>query len=82
MTCNAFPLPALGAKLLAIREEIIRGRGFQLIKGVPVDRWSRRQTVIAYRGMGTYLGRALSNNKKGHLVRNRRITIQAVGFVV
>ena len=68
MTREQFPLPTVGPKLLAVREELLRGRGFQLIKGIPVDKWTRRQSVIAYWGLGTYLGRALSNNKKGHLV--------------
>jgi hypothetical protein len=68
VTREQFPLPTVGPKILAIREELLRGRGFQLIKGVPVDKWTRRQVVIAYWGIGLYLGRALSNNKKGHLV--------------
>ena len=68
VTREQFPLPTVGPKILAIREQLLRGRGFQLIKGVPVDKWTRRQVVIAYWGIGLYLGRALSNNKKGHLV--------------
>jgi len=72
VTREQFPLPTVGLKLLAVREELLRGRGFQLIKGIPVDKWSRRQSVIAYWGLGTYLGRALSNNKKGHLVSTLR----------
>ena len=65
---ESFSLPSLGVKLLEIREEIIRGRGFQLIKGIPVNQWSRRQVAIAYWGIGLFLGRAESNNKKGHLI--------------
>lgn len=61
-------LPRLEQRLLAIRSEVIRGRGFQVIKGVPVERWSRQQSVIAYWIIGTFFGKAVSNNKKGHLV--------------
>mmetsp|Transcript_16210 Transcript_16210/g.48565 ORF Transcript_16210/g.48565 Transcript_16210/m.48565 type:complete len:391 (-) Transcript_16210:635-1807(-) len=61
-------LPTLGPRLLAIREEIIRGRGFQVIKGVPVERYSRRESLIAYWVIGLWFGKAVSNNKKGHLI--------------
>ncbi|WIA23850.1 hypothetical protein OEZ85_013508 [Tetradesmus obliquus] len=63
-----FPLPTLGPYLEAVRNEVVSGRGFALIRGVPVDRYSRRQTTIAYWGMGLYWGKASSNNKKGHMI--------------
>ena len=37
-------------------------------RGVPVERYSSRETAIAYWGIGLYWGRAVSNNKKGHLI--------------
>lgn len=37
-------------------------------RGLPVDRWTRRQTVIAYWGMALYFGNVLSQNAKGHIV--------------
>ena len=33
-----------------------------------MDRYSRQETMIAYWGIGTYWGKAQSNNKKGHLI--------------
>ncbi len=44
----------------------------QVIKGVPVERYTRQESVIAYWLIGSYFGRAVSNNKKvrhgrGHL---------------
>lgn len=36
--------------------------------GVPVERWSREESVTAYWGMGLRWGRAVSNNAAGHLV--------------
>lgn len=38
---DAFPLPTLGPKLKAMQHEASFGRGFQMIKGVPVDRYTR-----------------------------------------
>lgn len=33
-----FPLATLGPYLEEIRDEVVKGRGFALIRGVPVDR--------------------------------------------
>jgi len=38
VTQSDFPLPTLGAKLTAIREEVRTGRGFQLIRCAPGPR--------------------------------------------
>lgn len=63
-----FELPTLGPVLRQLLDEVENGRGFVLIRGVPVQRYSRRETVIAYWGLGLYWGKALPQNKKGHLV--------------
>ena len=43
-----FPLPSLGPTLRALLREVTHGRGFQLLSGVPVQRWTRKQSVLAY----------------------------------
>ena len=43
MTSADFPLPTLGPLLGQILQEVTSGRGFALVKGVPVQRWSRVQ---------------------------------------
>ena len=63
-----FNLPVLGPALDAIREELVRGRGFALIRGLPVNRYSVRQRAIAFWGIGAWLGRAVSQNAMGHLL--------------
>ena len=63
-----FPLPTLGKALSNIRNEVIRGRGFVLIRGVPVQRYSTEQSVIVYWGIGSYLGQTVPQNAKGHLL--------------
>lgn len=63
-----FPLPTLHDRLSAIADDVIHGRGVSLIKGVPVERYSRRQAAIAYWGIGLRLGVAVSQNGKGHLL--------------
>ena len=63
-----FPLPTFGPVLNAIREELIRGRGFVLIRGLPIGRYTARRRAIAYWGIGAWLGRAVSHNAMGHLL--------------
>lgn len=65
---DAFPLPGLAPTLATIRAQVSFGRGFAIIKGVPVQEWPRATTVAAYWLLGLHWGRALSNNKAGHLV--------------
>ncbi len=36
-------------------------------------RYSRRETMIAYWGMGLYWGRACSNNNKGHMIGHIKV---------
>jgi Taurine catabolism dioxygenase TauD, TfdA family len=61
-------LPILGPTLDRIRNEAIDGRGIALIRGVPVHRYSRRQSAIAFLGIGSYIGVAVSQNAKGHIL--------------
>ena len=63
-----FPLPRLGPVLDAIREEVLRGRGFALIRGLPIERYSIRRRAIAFWGIGAWFGRAVSQNAMGHLL--------------
>ena len=63
-----FPLPALASELADIREELLRGRGFALFRGLPVRGRSMRRIATAFWGIGTHLGEAISQNAKGHLL--------------
>src|SRR4051812_44492201 len=65
---ETFVLPKLRPTLAAILDELLNGRGFVLMRGLPVERWSREETAIAYMGIGSYLGRPRSQNAKGHLL--------------
>jgi hypothetical protein len=64
----SFPLPGLGKTLAGILAEMLEGRGFALLRGFPVDRYSREEQAIAYLGIGSWFGRARSQNAKGHLL--------------
>ena len=63
-----FALPVLGPVLGEILSELLEGRGFTMLRGFPVDRYTREEQAIAYLGLGSWFGRARSQNAKGHLL--------------
>ncbi|MGQ3298441.1 TauD/TfdA family dioxygenase [Reyranella sp.] len=64
-----FPLPTLGARLRSrVDDEVLSGRGFLLLRGLPVERWSIRESATAFFGLGAHLGSARSQNGKGHVL--------------
>lgn len=63
-----FPLSGFGMVLQDLLDELMNGRGFALIRGLPVERWSRDNVARAYWGIGSWLGDAVSQNAEGHLL--------------
>ena len=63
-----FALPRLGSRMARILGDVLDGRGFVLLRGLPVQRWSLRQSAIAFFGLGAHLGSARSQNAKGHVL--------------
>ncbi|HEV2335863.1 MAG TPA: TauD/TfdA family dioxygenase [Stellaceae bacterium] len=63
-----FPLPTLGPVLDRIKGEVIDGRGFALVRGLPVEDRPIPESATAYWGIGSYFGSARSQNAKGHLL--------------
>jgi hypothetical protein len=63
-----FPLPTLGPVLDRLRAEVLNGRGFVLLRGMPVEDRPIAESATAYWGVGTYFGTARSQNAKGHLL--------------
>jgi hypothetical protein len=63
-----FPLPRLGPVLRSVLAELLEGRGFIMLRGLPVERMTREEQAIAYLGVGAWLGSFRSQNAKGHLL--------------
>ncbi|HIL18209.1 MAG TPA: hypothetical protein EYG12_03090, partial [Gammaproteobacteria bacterium] len=57
-----FPLDGLAVTLAELRREILQGRGFVLLRGLPVGEWSPALTARIYYGMGCHMGQAVSQN--------------------
>lgn len=63
-----FDLPNLGDALRGIRDEVLNGRGFALIRGLPVADMTFRNAALAYFGIGAHMGSARSQNGEGHVL--------------
>ncbi|QDZ23277.1 taurine catabolism dioxygenase TauD-like protein [Chloropicon primus] len=62
-----FPSDLL-AKLEGVRESLIWGRGFALIRGVPIDQLSEEERGVAALLLGRSLGTLVPQNKEGHIL--------------
>ena len=67
-----FPLPTLGPRLCRILDDVLNGGGFALLRGLPVQRWSKIESATAFFGLGTHLGCARSQNAQGHVLGHVR----------
>ncbi len=68
ITRQLFPLPTLDRELAGLAGELINGRGMVLIRGVPVERYSKERASAIYWGVGMHLGQPWPQNAKGHLL--------------
>ena len=67
-----FPLPRMGGLLETMQCELEGGRGFVLLRGLPVERWSDAENRIALWGLGTHLGRPVGQDLAGSLLHDVR----------
>jgi hypothetical protein len=65
MNRTSFPLPTVGPLLQSILHELLEGRGFVLLRGVPVEGLTERQIELMYWGIGLYIGVALPQGPTG-----------------
>lgn len=68
ITPNHFPLPTLGARFRRMLGEVLNGRGFVLVRKLPIECWSQLEAVAAFVGVGVHLGALRTQNAAGHLL--------------
>jgi hypothetical protein len=59
--------PVIGALIAELRDELLFGRGFVLLRGLPVDD-ERARVAARLWVLGCHLGRPVSQNARGHLL--------------
>jgi hypothetical protein len=63
-----FAFPILGPVLDGLRDEVLNGRGFVLLRGLPVEGRPIADSAAAYWGIGMHFGNPRSQNAMGHLL--------------
>ncbi len=74
LTRSDFPLPTLAATTRDWLSELADGRGFMLLRGLPVERWGDDDATLAYLGLGLHMGTLASQNAAGDLLGHVRDT--------
>jgi len=65
---HTFRLPTLSRRLAASLHELLEGRGFFMLRGLPVERYGMAEAAVAFLGIGAHLGNFRSQNAGGHLL--------------
>ncbi|MFD0689983.1 TauD/TfdA family dioxygenase [Actinomadura fibrosa] len=67
VTAADFPLPVLGPRLKELTRDLEFGRGFAVLRGIPLD-LSPAETRLLYWGIVAHMGTAVSQNGRGELI--------------
>lgn len=74
-TREDFPIEALAPQLNAWADALEDGRGFVVVRGIPVERYTDEEVQAVCYGLGLHLGRPVRQNPRGDLLG----TVSAVG---
>jgi alpha-ketoglutarate-dependent taurine dioxygenase len=72
LTIADFPAPSFASAAASLRADLESGRGFVVIQGLPIDRYTDEEAAIVYWGIATHLGTPIPQNvKEEYLFRVR-----------
>jgi hypothetical protein len=74
LTKADFPLPNLSRKIERWRQEVNEGRGFQVLRGIPVERWPQADSELFFWCLGQHLGVPGAQNPERDLLGHVRDT--------
>ena len=63
-----FPLPTFSREITAVLDELENGRGFVLLRGLPVERYRDEELKDLYWGLGAHFGWQRYQNAMGELI--------------
>jgi hypothetical protein len=63
-----FPLPTFSREIADVLDELENGRGFVLLRGLPVERYSDEELKTLYWGLGAHFGWQRYQNAMGELI--------------
>ncbi len=68
LEASHFTMPGLDPVLARSRDDVVDGRGFVLLRGLPVKSWSREQTARAFWAIGSRIGIPVTQNPVGNIL--------------
>jgi Taurine catabolism dioxygenase TauD, TfdA family len=68
LTAADFPLERVAARLEAVSNELLNGRGFVRLRGIDRDAYTQAEMELLYWGIGLHLGIPWEQNKHGHVL--------------
>lgn len=63
-----FAVPSLAPTLAAIGDQLARGRGFAVLRGLPVERYELAELELIYWGLCSHLGTGITQNSDASLI--------------
>lgn len=63
-----FPLPSMTESLRKVRADVLDGRGFSLMRGLPVDQYTIEDCERIFWGIGTHIGMGVTQNANADLI--------------
>ena len=67
-----FILATLGPRLSKLRDTLINGIGFEVIRGLPINSYDQKMIATIFCGIGVHLGNARSQNARGDILGHVR----------
>lgn len=71
-TKEDFPITELAEEINYFNTELEDGKGFILIRGLPIERYTDEEAAIIYYGLGLHMGTPVSQNIKGDMLGHVR----------
>lgn len=74
-----FPMPLMAARFSAVRAELEGGRGFTLLRGMPIDRYDMTESRLLFWGLSQHLGDPQEQDGAGnrlHSVTNTGLRVE------
>ena len=69
-----FPLGRFADHLRNLQKKMLHGVGFEVLRGLPINGYSREFLATIFCGIGAHLGNARSQNAQGHVLGHVRDT--------
>ena len=67
-----FPLEVFDTHLAALKQTLINGHGFEVLRGLPIEQYTQEMCAAIFCGIGAHLGSARSQNADGHILGHVR----------